>query len=401
VGRLVAIAVVVVAVVAYVVVQLVRPVPAVSVTAVSDATTLPGAPATLAWPATGEAAIGVEGGGLLDASGSQTKTPLASVTKIMTAYVVLHDHPLAATSSGTILTITPADVTTYQQDLASGDSVVNVVPGEQLSELQALEALLVPSGDNIATLLADWDAGSEPAFVTKMNATAKQLGLTNTHYTDASGVATGTVSTAADQVRLAMAAMQMPAFRSVVDMPQVTVPVAGVQYNVDSQLGKNGIIGVKTGFTTAAGGCFVFAATTTVGGQAQTVVGAVLHQAATATDPSALTNAFSASQALLASADHLLEQATVVRAGTTLGHLDAPWATAVSLEAARAVTLMGLPGQKVHVQVALPGHVHAPIAAHTRIGSAIVSLGDQSVRVPLFTSRALPAVSTLWRLTNV
>ncbi len=401
VSRILAILVIVLLAIAYVVVQFVRPLPSVTATASAPSASMPGAPTSLAWPSQGESAIGIEGEGLLSTAGAQTPTPLASVTKLMTAYLVLHDHPLGATASGPTITITPADVTTYQQDLHAGDSVVAVQAGERLSELQALEALLIPSGDNIATLLAEWDAGSEAAFVARMNAAAAKLGLSGTHYADASGVASGTDSTAASQVKLAMVDMSMPAFRAIVDMAQVTLPVAGLQYNVDKLLGTDGIVGVKTGFTTAAGGCFVFAANTKVGGKAVTVVGAVLRQFGTAAQPSALTEVFDASTALVKSADHALVQATVVHTGEALGHLDAPWTAMVALEATRAVTLTGLPGEKVTIRVVLPDEVHAPLALGHPLGSAVVEAGDERVTVPLVTSAALPSASLSWRLTDV
>lgn len=401
-GRLLAVIVIVLLAITYVVVQFVRPVPAVTASAANMASTaLPGATASLAWPSQGESAIGVEGVGLLDTQGAQTPTPLASVTKLMTAYVVLHDHPLAATSGGPNIAISAVDAATYQQDQRAGDSVVAVQPGEQLSERQALEALLIPSGDNVATVLADWDAGSETAFVAKMNADAKQLGLTGTRYADASGVAPGSESTAESQVRLAMLDMSNPAFRAIVDMAQVTLPVAGVQYNVDALLGKHGIVGVKTGFTTTAGGCFVFAANTTIGGKAQTVVGAVFHQLATTAQPSALTEAFDATNSLLASADLALVQSTVVHAGEVLGHLDARWAGSVDLEATRTVTLTGLPGQHVTIRVVLPNKVDAPVSSGQHLGSAVVGAGDQRVSVPLITSKALPSAPVSWKLTNI
>ena len=403
-GRIAAVLLLVVAAIAYVAVQLVRPVPAISASAAGATTaaaTMPGARGPLAWPSGGEAAIGVEGVGLLDTHGSQAPTPLGSVAKVMTAYVVLHDHPLSTGASGPTITVTPTDVSVYRQDLAASDSVVAVTAGEQLSELQVLEGLLIPSGDNLATLLADWDAGSLPAFVAKMNATAKQLGLSHTHYADASGVAAATVSTAADQVRLAMAAMEDPVFRTIVGMAQVTLPVVGLQYNVDALIGKDGIVGVKTGFTTQAGGCFVFAADAKVSGRTQTLIGAVLDQVATTAQPSALTAAFDATTALLTSVVPALEQSTAIRAGETLGQLHAPWASPVDLQATRAVTLTGLAGQKVQSSVVLPSHVSAPVAAHTHFGTAIVSLGAQTVRVPLDTSVPLPAASLTWRLTNL
>ena len=385
----------------YAVAQLLRPVPPISATAVSISETVPGTAAPLTWPSQGEAAIGVEGSGLLARHGARTATPLASVAKLMTAYVVLHDHPLSATVQGPEITVTPADVATYDADKVLGDSVVAVKAGEQLSELQALEGLLVPSGDNIANLLATWDAGNESAFVAKMNAAATQLGLTDTHYTGASGVAPGSESTASSQVRLAMADMAMPAFRAIVAMPQVTLPVAGVGYNVDAELGKDGIVGVKTGWTPSAGGCFVFAAKDRIGGTTRTIVGAVLGQPATVAHPSALTAAFDASTALLTSAARTIERYDVIRVGQTLGHLDAPWARPVALRASRAVSFIGLPGEHFHASVDLPSRITAPVAAARPLGSSVVQLGRERVTVPLRTSRALPAATLGWRLTDI
>lgn len=399
--RLLAVVAVVVLAAAYVAVQLSRPVPAVSASVADASAAVPGTAGAIKWPSQGQAAIGVEGVGLIDSFHTTKGTALASVTKLMTAYIVLHDHPLSSGVQGPNLVVSAADVATYQQEKAAGDSVVAVSAGEQLTELQALEALLIPSGDNIATLLAGWDAGSTQAFVAKMNQTAKQLGLTNTHYAGPSGVATGTLSTAADQVRLAMDDMTLPTFRTVVAMAQVTLPVVGRQYNVDAELGKHGIIGIKTGYTTVAGGCFVFAANATVAGKTRTIVGAVLDQFGTATQPSALTSAFDASIALLTSAEHELQQATVVHAGTTLGHLDAPWAPSVALVATKTVTVIGLPHERATTTVQLPANITAPVPAHTSLGTAVVRIGDQSETVPLKTSRALPAASLSWRLTNL
>ena len=108
--------------------------------------------------------------------------------------------------------------------VSSGQSVAEVKVGEVLTERQALEALLLPSANNLATLLAEWDAGSEVAFVAKMNAMARRMGLVHTRYVDASGYEPGTVSTARDQVRLALSAIRIRAFATIVDTKQVPVP---------------------------------------------------------------------------------------------------------------------------------------------------------------------------------
>ena len=130
---------------------------------------------------------------MLGAHGGSAPVPIASLAKIMTAYVVLRDHPLPAGGSGPAITVTAADAAAYASDQRQGQSVVKVAAGEKLTERQALEAMLIPSGNNIASMLARWDAGSEGAFVAKMNARARSLGLRSTRYADASGADPATV----------------------------------------------------------------------------------------------------------------------------------------------------------------------------------------------------------------
>ena len=119
------------------------------------------------------------------------------------------------------------------QDAAEDQSVVAVRAGEQLTERQLLEALLIPSGNNIARMLAARVAGSETRFVAEMNAEARALGMGHTTYTDPSGFDPSTVSTAADQLRVFRRAMRFPVFRQIVSMASVTLPVAGTLTNFD------------------------------------------------------------------------------------------------------------------------------------------------------------------------
>lgn len=114
----------------------------------------------LAWPREGEAAVAVEGVGSLGASGSGAPVPIASLAKVITAYLVLRDHPLEPGEEGFEIEISQADVEETQQRLALNQSVVAVEAGEVLSERQALVALLLPSANNIAALLAVHEAAS-------------------------------------------------------------------------------------------------------------------------------------------------------------------------------------------------------------------------------------------------
>jgi D-alanyl-D-alanine carboxypeptidase (penicillin-binding protein 5/6) len=229
------------------------------------------------WPADGQAAFRI-GQSQVQVGPRQHAAPIASVAKVMTAYLVLRDHPLHLGQDGPTITLTDADVADTDRRREQGESVVPVAAGEQLTERQALLALLLPSANNIAAILARWDAGSTDRFVARMNATARSLGMTHTHYTDPSGFDEATVSTAADQVRIVDRAMRLPLFASIVATPSVTLPVAGTVQNTNTLLGHNGFVGVKTGSTAAAGGCFAFRAIRLINGQRTTITGVVLGQ---------------------------------------------------------------------------------------------------------------------------
>src|SRR6266545_6439492 len=153
------------------------------------------------WPPRGQAAVQV-GHSQVQAGPNQHAAPIASVAKVMTAYLVLHDHPLRPGQDGPTITVTDADVADTERRRRQQESVVSVAAGEQLTERQALQALLLPSANNIAAALARWDAGSTDRFVAWMNATARSLGMTHTRYTDPSGYDNATMSTAADQGRI-------------------------------------------------------------------------------------------------------------------------------------------------------------------------------------------------------
>jgi D-alanyl-D-alanine carboxypeptidase (penicillin-binding protein 5/6) len=230
------------------------------------------------WPADGQAAFVRGDEAQIEAGPNQHAAPIASVAKVMTAYVVLRDHPLRLGEDGPTITLTEADVADTDRRRRREESVVSIVAGERLTELQALQALLLPSANNIAAVLARWDAGSTVRFVGRMNATARSLGMSRTRYTDPSGYDDATVSTAADQVRIVQQAMRLPVFARIVATPSATLPIAGTVHNTDTLLGRDGFVGVKTGSTNAAGGCFAFRAIRWVAGKRTTITGVVLGQ---------------------------------------------------------------------------------------------------------------------------
>jgi serine-type D-Ala-D-Ala carboxypeptidase (penicillin-binding protein 5/6) len=234
----------------------------------------------IVWPAEGQAAMELEGVGTFGATTNARPVPIASLAKIMTAYLVLRDAPVDGHADGFQLTVSRSDVRDAARRRSDQQSVISVRAGERMTERQLLEALLVPSANNVAALLAVHDAGSVAAFVEKMNSTARRLGLRSTTYTDPSGFDPRTLSTATDQLHLIETAIRNPLLASIVALRSVRLPVAGVVHNTNPLLGTGGFVGAKTGSDDAAGGCLAFVARREVFGRSDEVIGVVLGQRA-------------------------------------------------------------------------------------------------------------------------
>lgn len=305
--------------------------------------TVPGAPPVLAWPSTGQGAVLVDGVGLLGRSPAERPVPIASLTKLMTAYVVLHDHPLAPGQSGPSLRMTGWDVADWRHTVAEDGSNVEVRVGEVLTERQLLAALLLPSADNLADTLAAWDAGTQAAFVAKMNATARTLGLSATHYADASGLDPASRSDAADQARLAVDLLAAdPVVRELAGLRSFPFPLVGEISNVNPALGVDGIVGLKSGLTDAAGGCLVAVASRRVAGRPALLVAVTLGQ------PHQLVGAARAAEALLVEAGPALEPVRVSAPHQVLAWWTAPGRPSVPLRGpADPTTVIGWPGLRL------------------------------------------------------
>jgi serine-type D-Ala-D-Ala carboxypeptidase (penicillin-binding protein 5/6) len=311
--------------------------------------TLPGSKPQLPLPGTGQSTVEIVGVGTLAGSGAQRQVPIASIAKVMTAYVILHDHRLASGSSGPSITVSQAEADAYAQEKSRHESLIPVQAGEKLTQRQALLALLVPSADNAARILARWDAGSINAFVSRMNATAGRLGLSHTHYADPAGTEDNTVSTTADQMKLAEAALKVGTLAQIVATRSATVPLAGTVTNYNTLLGSDGVVGIKTGSTTPAGGCLLFAAHHQVNGHTVTIIGAVFGQQGTTLH--GLPEALSAAKQLIRAAETALRSFPLLTAGQTVAKTD----TGTTLVTTEAVTVIGWPGQTYRYTLKITG----------------------------------------------
>ena len=369
---------------------------------VGSAAKLPGPAPAPAWPATGAAALDVPGIGSLGSAGGDSPRPTASLAKVMTAYLTLKKHPLSATGTATgfTLTVTGAEARAESQDTGQNESVVAVRAGEQLNERQLLEALLIPSGDNIAQLLAAYDAGSVSRFVAEMNGTAHALGMNHTTYTDPSGFDPSTTSTPADQLRVFEQAMRFAVFRQIVSMPSATLPVAGTVGNYDPILAE-GYDG-KTGSDSAAEGCLAFFKDVTVAGRRLSVVGVVMGQGYGSTTSVILGAAAAAAERLVGSVLPSIQPHTVVPAGATVMEAGSPDGNRVSAVTAEPLRVIGWGGIQEHLAFRRSS-LGTELSAGQRVGEVAltrrlpIATGDHQATT-VRAARRLPAPGFFWRL---
>jgi D-alanyl-D-alanine carboxypeptidase (penicillin-binding protein 5/6) len=347
----------------------------------------------LPFPTTGEGAVAIPSVGVVEASGAEKPVPVASLTKLMTAYIVLRDHPLALDQPGPSVTATQADVQDFEIDAVSDDTNAQVTLGEQITELQLLGGLLVHSADNYADLLARWDAGTVPAFVAKMNATAAELGMHQTHFADASGISGQSMSTAGDILRVAAPDMADPVVASIVRNNSVTLPVAGTLSTYTPLLGLDGVIGVKSGYTDAAGGCDVLAVVRPVHGRPTLLLAAVTGQ----TGAQALAQAGLHGLALVNAVQPFIGTSTVLRGGVDVARVVAA-GSSVAARSTASVTMLTWPGAEATRVFHPVHHMSAQARRGTKVGTVVVTLGTQRVVVPVHLTRDVPQRTMFQRL---
>ncbi|MHA6760720.1 D-alanyl-D-alanine carboxypeptidase [Streptacidiphilus sp. PAMC 29251] len=384
------------------VVQVLRPLPSpdLKLTSASNYAFSGSAP-VLAWPASGQATAEVNGLGSLGHTGSDNPVPIASVTKVMTAHLILKDHPLKTGEQGPLITVDKQAQQEYQASATSGESSAKVTTGEQISEYEALQMLLIPSANNIARLLGRWDAGSDPAFIAKMQAEATALGMSKSTYTDPSGLEGTTKSTANDQLKLAEAVMLDPVFREIVSTPSFTPPGDKITYNNNALLGTNGVIGVKTGSSTAALGCLMWAAEKKIGGTTQTVLGVVLSQPAVngvGYLPMVLAN----SKKVIVSAEAALQSHRIAAKGDVVGYVDDGLGGKVPVVVSQDVTVAGWGGLSVDMSLVKPtGGLPHTAKAGTTVGTLMVGTGPTAQQIPVTLQSDLVTPSYQSRLTRL
>ena len=391
-SKLILILVVILLIVVAIMIRINRPYPAVEAKLLSQSLVLPGH-LSVTFPEQGESAVGTENFGVIASSDNQTAVPIASLTKMMTAYLVLKAYPLKPGQDGPSLTINAQDMADYQNHLTNGGSVLRIALGESLTERQLLEGLLLPSGNNIANTLGRWVSGTDAAFVAKMNETAKALGMTDTHYEDASGVSPATVSNAVDQIKIAQAAMAYTVFQEIVVMPQATLPVAGTVYNVNWMLGKHGVVGIKTGSTSQAGGCFVSATPIVVGKEKHFIIAAVLGQKTV----QSLQSALDANVKILDQVRNEFKLYPLTQPTEGFGQISSAWHANSDLKTTQPIQIFGYPGMKVSFSLKSL-KTQLPILSGENAAILSINTGQEVGTYQLQSAQQIEPPPLLWKL---
>ena len=374
-----------------------RPLPTLKPQVIQSQLQAVSSPSKFDWPATGQASIGIVGTGVLESNAEQSPSPTASTAKIITALVVLDKQPLAKGQQGPIITINADDVARYHSYIAQDGSVTPVTLGEQISQYQVLQTVLLPSANNMADTLAIWAYGSMDNYIAAANNYVAKHGLTQTHVGgDASGLAPQTVSSAKDLVLLGKLAMENPVVAEIVGQSTAdNIPVAGTIKNVNFLLGTNGIVGVKTGNTEQAGGVFIGAAVMKINDKDVTIVSAVVGA------PNRV-SAMKSTLPIVDSARANFKTVPVTRSGDTVATYKLPWGGSIKAIAVKDLSLATWSGTPASTKITLTPVAADKASSGKVVGSLSVpaSATNNKVSVGVKLSSAPSQPSKWWLLTH-
>lgn len=278
-------------------------------------------PATqFAWPKKGQSSVGLLGSSQIENYGPQNKAPIASVAKVITALVVLDKKPLKLGEQGPVITLGPEDEARYKNYQANDGSVTPAAAGEKITEYQMLQAMMLPSANNMSDSLAIWAFGSIEDYTKAANQYLASHGLNDTIVSgDASGLNPATVSTSKDLVKLGNLAMKNPVLASIVGQQTATgIPLTSIVKNVNFLLGNSNIVGIKTGNSDQAGGVFLSASLINPNDKPVTIITSVEQS-------DNLYSALSTSLSLIKSVQSGFKTITIVNKHQVIARYKIPW----------------------------------------------------------------------------
>jgi D-alanyl-D-alanine carboxypeptidase (penicillin-binding protein 5/6) len=351
-----------------------------------------GAAPEVGYPAFGASGFGAVGyDGVLGSAGAATPVPIASISKVITALVVLDARPIAEGTDGESLTFDEQDQQYFLDQIPVDGSRADVTVGETLSERVVIEKVLVVSSNNHSLSLARWAFGSLEGFTQAAAEWLAAHGLSGTTIVEPTGLSPGNMSTVPDLIEIGKLALEDPVVSQIVATDVITLPESGPVANSNKLLGVGGVDGIKTGNTDEAGSCLLFSADRQIGSQTVTIVGVVLggpdHDATEA-----------AVQQLLDQAYAGFREIEVIAAGTELATYATPWGDAAVAVAAESASTLVWADTVVTVTVdAASIHLADDGSA---AGEVDVVAGERTFSVPLVLRGTIDDPGPWWRLTH-
>lgn len=371
--------------------SLVTPVPATAAT-VEHQPALTQPAVQLAWPAAGSAAITApDYAGATAYHGSDASVPIASITKAVTALVVLDKKPLNGDEQGPTISFTQKDVDIWNDVIAEGGSWAPVKAGTSMTEKEALTAMMLPSANNYAISLANWAYGSTGSYVSAANDWLKAKGFSGTKITSPDGLDPGNVSTTKDLIGIGTLVLASPTLSDIVSQKTATLPGAGAQDNTNALLGVNGVNGIKTGNTDEAGFCLLFSAEVPVGSVKVRVLGVVLGAA----DHDDL---WASVTGLLQSMQAGFHEVQAAKPGQVFGSYTTPWGASSDLVATGGKSFVVWSDTPVQVDLET-----RPLQSGFKgdvVGRATFTLDGKTETVDVALARDVPDPGFGWRLAH-
>lgn len=371
--------------------QLLRPLPEASIK-LSLRVPQPIAQTTVDWPGENRAAFAAEGYGVIASHGSTEPLATASIAKVITALSVLEKHPLKLNESGPLIPVTVRDVAFYEQQVQKNGSRLPVKEGMQLSEYQALQALMVPSANNIADTLAIWAFGDTAAYASYANDFLQRHGLVQTRVgSDASGLDPSTTSTASDLAQLGLLARRNPVLMQIAAQKSVVFPYAGEYENYNRALGQAGINGLKTGNNEQNPGALLFTADVPAGETNIHISGSVMGA-------ESLQAALDQSVTLVSSLGDDFEKVTVANKNEPVGMLGTAWGKQAPVRVKGELSVVRWKGHAIETRQTL---AKTDGTQKQTLGAVALHTAETHTSSSLVLMEPAPEPSLWWRLTRL
>jgi len=360
------------------------------------------AAAVIATPPNGASAISIAGAdaylgegasGLWSSSGTGEPLPIASITKLITALVILDAAPLASVDDpGPTITFTKADHDLYDRYYVQGSTIAPMPTGTSMSLRGALSAMLIPSASNYAEALSTRIFGSQNAFLGATRNWLSANGLTGTTITEPTGNSPRNTSTPADLLAIGKLAAAHPVIAQIVATPSISLPGAGQLYNTNGLLGTAGITGLKTGSLGEGTYSLLYTATVDVGAaEPLAVTGVVLGGVSRESVNASVLGALES----IRSGFHHVDLAT---SGQEVGTISTSWGSSARLiigETASIFTWSDTPITATMDIATPPSYTDGTV-----VGSITWTAGPNTVTAPVKIDGSIDQPSEWWRLTH-